>query len=115
MATATVEVPVATKSGWIVSARTDLFWFTLGGAAAAYAFWGLWRYANVPLLLLVAIWAIVFDETHGFATVSRTYFDADERARRGRWLWWSLAFFVALGPVMILLHLGDWLEFLTIL
>jgi hypothetical protein len=67
----------------------------------------------VPLILLVAVWAIVFDETHGFATISRTYFDAEERARRGRWLWGSLAFFLAVGPVMILLHLGDWLELAT--
>ncbi|MFB3924202.1 MAG: hypothetical protein ACE145_20970 [Terriglobia bacterium] len=117
MATATLQTRVPAKSGssWIVSERADLLWFTLGGATAAYAFWALWRYAHVPLILLVAVWAIVFDETHGFATISRTYFDADERARRGRWLWASLAFFVALGPVMILLHLGDWLEFLTIL
>jgi hypothetical protein len=62
------------------------------------------------MLLLVAIWAVVFDETHGFATISRTYFDAEERARRGRWLWGSLAFFFAIGPILILLKLGDWLE-----
>ncbi len=102
-----------TKTGWIITARTDTFWFTLGGASAAYAFWALWRFAHVPLLLLVAIWAIVFDETHGFATISRTYFDAEERARRGRWLWGSLAFFFAVGPALILLHLGDWLELAT--
>lgn len=115
MATTTIAVPaqVSARPGWIVSERTDLLWFSLGGAGAAYAFWALWRFAHVPLLLLVAIWAIVFDETHGFATISRTYFDAEERARRGRWLWGSLAFFVAVGPVLILLHLGDWLELAT--
>src|SRR5262252_1667765 len=110
MATAAIEVEASAPSRWIVSGRTDLLWFTLGGAAAAYAFWALWRFAHVPLLLLVAVWAIVFDETHGFATISRTYFDAQERAKRGRWLWASLAFFFAIGPVFILLHLGDWLE-----
>ena len=108
-ATATFEVSSRRKAQWIVSAQADLLWFTLGGAAASYIFWVLWR-LHVPLLLLVAIWAIVFDETHGFATISRTYFDSDERARRGRWLWSSLAFFAVIGPVMILLHLGDWLE-----
>jgi len=113
MATAAPEAPARTKSGWIISARADILWFTLGGAAAAYAFWALWRFTHVPLLLLVAIWAIVFDETHGFATISRTYFDSEERARRGRWLWGSLAFFFAIGPVLILLHLGDWLELAT--
>jgi hypothetical protein len=65
-----------TKTGWIISERTDLLWFTLGGAASAYALWALWRFTHVPLLLLVAVWAIVFDETHGFATISRTYFDS---------------------------------------
>ncbi len=110
MATVTLDVRTRPQSSWIVSERVDLAWFTLGGAAAGYIFWALWRYAHVPLVLLVAIWAIVFDETHGFATISRTYFDAEERARRGRWLWESLAFFFAIGPVLILLHLGDWLE-----
>jgi len=116
MATATIAVqPAGTSTGakWIVSERADLLWFTIGGVAAAYAFWALWRFTHVPLLLLVAIWAVVFDETHGFATISRTYFDAEERARRGRWLWRSLAFFFAIGPVLIVLGLGDWLELAT--
>jgi hypothetical protein len=115
MATTTLDVQARQQTGsqWIVSRRTDLLWFTVGGVATAYAFWALWRLAHVPLLLLVAIWAIVFDETHGFATISRTYFDAEERARRGRWLWGSLAFFFTIGPVMILLHLGEWLELAT--
>src|SRR5438094_2134597 len=110
MASTAVEVSARTQPSWIVSGRVDLAWFTLGGAAVAYAFWALWRFAHAPLLRLVAVWAVVFDETHGFATISRTYFDAQERERRGRWLWGSLLFFFALGPVLILLHLGDWLE-----
>lgn len=122
MATATLPVQAPPRSGWIISERTDLVWFTVGGVAAAYIFWALWRFTHVPLLLLVAIWAIVFDETHGFATISRTYFDAEERAKRGRWLWGSLAFFLLIGPAMILarFHIGgfefdggDWLELAT--
>jgi hypothetical protein len=115
MATATLGVEQRVRPSWIVSARADVLWFTVGGAASAFAFWGLWRFTHVPLILLVAIWAVVFDETHGFATISRTYLDAEERQRRGRWLWGSLAFFVAIGPIMILLHLGDWLELITVL
>jgi hypothetical protein len=84
MATAGFEVQERIRSSWIVSPRADLLWFTAGGAASAYAFWALWGFTHVPLLLLVAIWAIVFDETHGFATISRTYLDAEERQRRGR-------------------------------
>lgn len=113
MASAAVEIQARQRLCWIVSERVDLLWFTLGGAAVAYLFWVLWRFTHVPLLLLVAIWAVVFDETHGFATISRTYFDAEERAKRGRWLWGSMLFFFAIGPVLILLHLRDWLELVT--
>lgn len=113
MATAAVEISTSFQSRWIIAEKTDLLWFSVGGAAAAYLFWALWRFAHAPLLLLVAIWAIVFDETHGFATISRTYFDSQELARRGRWLWASLAFFFVIGPVLILLRLGDWLELAT--
>jgi hypothetical protein len=115
MATTTAVLEQASRpaSRWIISQPVDLLWFTFGGAAAGYLFWALWRFTHVPLLLLVAIWAIVFDETHGFATISRTYFDAEERARRGRWLWGSLVFFFTIGPVLILLGLGDWLELAT--
>jgi hypothetical protein len=115
MATAVMGVQERARPVWIVSARADLFWFTAGGAAFAYLFWALWRFTHVPLILLVAVWAVVFDETHGFATISRTYLDAEERRRRGRWLWGSLAFFLAVGPVLILLHLGDWLELVTVI
>jgi hypothetical protein len=102
-----------TKPRWIISSKTDLAWFTLGGVSASYIFWAVWRYSGIPLILLVAIWGIVFDETHGFATISRTYLDSEERDRRGRWLWASLIFFFTIGPVLILLGLGDWLELAT--
>jgi hypothetical protein len=115
MATAVATVQRSTSPTWIVSARADLGWFTLGGAASAYIFWALWRFTQIPLVVLVAVWAVIFDETHGFATISRTYLDTEERQRRGRWLWGSLAFFLALGPVLVLLHLGDWLELGTTL
>jgi hypothetical protein len=114
MATATMALQEKAHPGWIVSPRADLLWFTLGAAASSYIFWMLWRFLHVPLIVLVAIWSFVFDETHGFATISRTYLDADERQRRGPWLWGSLAFFLAVGPVLILLHLGDWLVIATV-
>jgi hypothetical protein len=115
MATAVLGVQEKVRPAWIVSGRADLLWFTVGGAASAYVFWALWRFTHVPLIVLVAIWAVVFDETHGFATISRTYLDAQERQRRGRWLWWSLAFFVVVGPILILCHLGNVLELVTVL
>jgi hypothetical protein len=118
MSTAAIAVnpaQAAPRAKWIVSPSTDLLWFTIGGVSAAYVFWALWRFTHVPLLLMVAIWAIVFDETHGFATISRTYFDAEERAKRGRWLWMSLAFFFAVGPALIIFGLGDILVLATYL
>ena len=115
MATTAIGVEERTRPSWIVSARADILWFTVGGAASAYTFWLLWRFSHVPLIVLVAIWAIIFDETHGLATISRTYLDAEERQRRGRWLWGSLAFFIAIGPILILLHLGDLLELATVI
>lgn len=66
---------------WIVSACDDLVWF-IGSAAAGYLFWALWRYSQIPLAWLVAAWAVIFDETHGYATWSRTVLDSEERARR---------------------------------
>ncbi len=108
-----VPIELRHPARWIISSKTDLAWFTLGGVAASYGFWALWRFSHIPLLLLVAVWGIVFDETHGFATLSRTYFDAEERKRRGRWLWGSLIFFFTIGPILIVLGLGDWLELAT--
>jgi hypothetical protein len=103
-----------THSGWIVSARDDLVWF-IGSAAAGYLFWALWRYSPIPLTWLVAAWAVIFDETHGYATWSRTVLDSEERARRGNLFWKSFLFFFAIGPVLLLLHLGNVLEFVTLL
>jgi hypothetical protein len=65
MATAVAAVQKSSQPTWIVSAGADLGWFTLGGAASAYIFWALWRFTHVPLILLVAIWAVVFDEPQG--------------------------------------------------
>lgn len=110
-----VAASVETKAArWIINAPEDLVWF-IGSAAAGYAFWALWHYTHIPLAWLVAVWAVFFDETHGYATWSRTVIDREERARRGRMFWKSFLFFFAFGPVLILLHLGDVLEFITLL
>jgi len=102
------------RPAWIISAPEDSIWF-IGSAIAGYVFWALWRYPHVPLAWLVAVWAVIFDETHGYATWSRTVVDREERERRGGMFWKSFLFFFAIGPVLILLHLGDVLEFATLL
>jgi hypothetical protein len=59
----------------------------------------------LPLIPMVALWAILIDAPHVFGTFSRTYFDRAERRSRGRLLWGSLLFFVV-GPIMVFAGLG---------
>lgn len=89
---------------WIIGARDDLVWF-IGSVASSYALYALYVSGVLPLVPMVAAWAILIDAPHVFGTFSRTYFDREERRARGRLLWGSLAFF-AVGPVMVVAGLG---------
>ena len=89
---------------WIISARDDLVWF-VGSVASSYALLILYVSGVLPLIPMVALWAILIDAPHVFGTFSRTYFDRAERRNRGRLLWGSLLFFVV-GPVMVFAGLG---------
>lgn len=86
---------------WIISAREDLVWF-IGSVVSSYALLVLYVNGIVPLVPMVALWAILIDAPHVFGTFSRTYFDRSERRNRPRLLWGSLLFFIV-GPVMIFL------------
>ena len=85
---------------WIISARDDLVWF-IGSVVSSYALLLLYVNGIVPLVPMVAAWAILIDAPHVFGTFSRTYFDRAERKNRARLLWGSLLFF-AVGPIMVL-------------
>src|SRR4051812_35926872 len=85
---------------WIISARDDLVWF-IGSVVVSYVLLLLYVKGIMPLLPMVATWAILIDGPHVFGTFSRTYFDRMERKNRARVLWGSLLFF-AVGPVMVL-------------
>src|SRR5919199_5457053 len=89
---------------WIIGAREDLVWF-IGSVLTSYALFALYVWGLVPLVPMVAAWAVLVDAPHVFATFSRTYFDREERRVRGRLLWWSLLFFVV-GPLAVLLGAG---------
>src|SRR5947209_10413616 len=89
---------------WIINAREDLVWF-IGSVASSYALLVLYVTGIVPLIPLVAGWAILIDAPHVFGTFSRTYFDASEWKTRKRLLIGSLLFF-AVGPAMVLLGVG---------
>ncbi|TMB61472.1 MAG: hypothetical protein E6J54_31550, partial [Deltaproteobacteria bacterium] len=91
--------PRAISLRWIISAPDDLVWF-IGSVASSYALLGLYVTGIVPLVPMVAAWAILIDAPHVFGTFSRTYFDRTERRNRARLLWGSLLFFVV-GPLMV--------------
>ncbi len=95
---------VALSLRWIINAREDLIWF-IGSVASSYALLILYTQGVVPLVPMVALWAILIDAPHVFGTFSRTYFDRTERRDRARLLWWSLLFFIV-GPALVALGAG---------
>ncbi|MGH9971229.1 MAG: hypothetical protein ACREBG_26025 [Pyrinomonadaceae bacterium] len=105
--------PRAISLRWIINAREDLVWF-IGSVVSSYALLLLYVKGVVPLIPMVALWAILIDAPHVFGTFSRTYFDRTERRNRARLLWGSLLFF-AVGPVMIFLRAGVVFFFLAAL
>ena len=98
---------------WIISARDDLVWL-IGSVASSYLLLFLYVKSILPLVPMVAAWAILIDAPHVFGTFSRTYFDRTERKNRSRLLWGSLLFF-AVGPVMVLAGAGFVFFFLAAL
>ena len=96
--------PHAISLRWIISAKDDLIWF-IGSVLSSYALLILYVTGIVPLIPMVAAWAILIDAPHVFGTFSRTYFDRTERQNRARLLWGSLLFFVV-GPLLVLAHAG---------
>src|SRR6476660_2846633 len=96
--------PRAVSVRWIISARDDLVWL-IGSVASSYLLLVLYVKGVLPLVPMVALWAILVDGPHVFGTFSRTYFDRAERQNRARLLWGSLLFF-AIGPVIVLAGAG---------
>ncbi|HYX28799.1 MAG TPA: hypothetical protein VE863_09540 [Pyrinomonadaceae bacterium] len=89
---------------WIINAREDLIWF-IGSVASSYLLLMLYVTGILPLIPMVAGWAILIDAPHVFGTFSRTYFDKSEWKTRKRLMLGSLLFFVV-GPTMVLLGAG---------
>src|SRR5256885_9261696 len=96
--------PRAISLRWIINAREDLVWF-IGSVASSYALLVLYVTGIVPLIPMVAGWAILIDAPHVFGTLSRTYFDKTEWKTRKRLMLGSLVFFI-IGPAMVLLGAG---------
>src|SRR5687767_15979245 len=100
----TKPVASAISLRWIIGARDDMIWF-VGSVVSSYALLLLYVKGLVPLVPMVALWAILIDAPHVFGTFSRTYFDRTERQKRARLLWGSLLFFL-IGPLMVWLGAG---------
>src|SRR3954447_3978780 len=100
----TKPVESAISLRWIISARDDGIWF-IGSVVSSYVLLILYVSGILPLVPMVALWAILIDAPHVFGTFSRTYFDRSERHSRARLLWGSLLFF-AIGPVLVLAGAG---------
>ena len=98
---------------WIISARDDLIWL-IGSVVSSYLLLILYVKGILPLVPMVALWAILIDAPHVFGTFSRTYFDRTERQNRARLLWGSLLFF-AVGPIMVFAGAGFVFFFLAAL
>src|SRR5205823_5469673 len=96
--------PRAISLRWIINAREDLIWF-IGSAASSYLLLILYVTSVLPLIPMVAGWAILIDAPHVFGTLSRTYFDKSEWRTRKRLMLGSLVFFI-IGPAMVLLGTG---------
>jgi len=105
--------PRAISVRWIISTRDDLVWL-IGSVASSYLLLVLYVKGILPLIPMVALWAILIDAPHVFGTFSRTYFDRTERQNRPRLLWGSLLFF-AVGPLMVLAGAGFSFFFLAAL
>src|ERR1041385_3411283 len=89
---------------WIINAREDLIWF-IGSVASSYLLLVLYVTGLLPLIPMVAGWAILIDAPHVFGTFSRTYFDKSEWKTRRSLMLGSLLFFVV-GPALVLLGAG---------
>ena len=98
------EQPRTISLRWIISAREDLVWF-IGSVASSYLLLILYVTGVLPLIPMVAGWAILIDAPHVFGTFTRTYFDKSEWKTRKRLMLGSVGFFL-IGPVMVLLGLG---------
>jgi hypothetical protein len=84
---------------WVID-RTNDAAFLIGGALVAFAFLAAHAVLGVAAVTIYVVWVLAIDGPHVFATISRTYLDAEERRSRTRLLRGSLAFF-AFGPAAV--------------
>jgi hypothetical protein len=86
------------RTNWIISRRDDLVWF-IGSAAIGYLALALMA-VGFPITLIYLLWLVGVDGPHVIATVTRTYFDKQERKRLG-WFLWVIVPLIMAGPLMV--------------
>ena len=91
-------IPAPAAARWIISRRDDLTWF-IGSAAISYLALVLMA-TGFPITLIYLIWLVGVDGPHVIATVTRTYFDRQERKRLG-WFLWVIFPLLIVGPIMV--------------
>src|ERR1700733_1437510 len=91
-------MPATAATRWIISRRDDLTWF-IGSAGVGYLALGLMA-VGFPITLIYLIWLVGVDGPHVIATVTRTYFDKQERKRLG-WFLWIIVPLLVVGPLMV--------------
>ena len=86
------------QTQWIISRRQDLIWF-IGSAVISYLALGAMS-LGVGVALIQFIWFFGIDGPHVQSTITRTYFDKEERARLGWFLWIPVPLLLA-GPLFV--------------
>jgi hypothetical protein len=98
LSTQSIRLEAPLRAKWIISGREDLTWF-IGSSLVSYAVLALMA-AGFPLTPLYLIWLVGIDGPHVLATVTRTYFDVQERRRLGGLLWIVIPAMM-MGPIMV--------------
>ena len=92
------------QTQWIISKRQDLIWF-IGSAVISYLALGAMT-LGVGVALIQFIWFFGIDGPHVQSTITRTYFDTEERARLGWFLWIPVPLLLA-GPLIVWAGFGS--------
>src|SRR5579871_46473 len=101
---AAIPLTEGLPSHWIISRRQDLIWF-IGSALISYCALGFMM-LGVGVALIQFIWLFGIDGPHVQSTITRTYFDKEERARLGWFLWIPVPLLLA-GPLVVWAGFGS--------
>lgn len=116
MSTQSLSLGRPARVGWIISGAEDLTWF-IGSSLVSYAVLALMA-AGFPFTPLYLVWLLGIDGPHIWATITRTYFDPNERRRLGLLVWFIVPAMIV-GPLLVaagaetLFYMGaiTWLHF----